>query len=85
VILQEQDRQQIREQDRIDPQGTVTPQPPFESQNPWKLEMAGPGGAYDGGPGAGSSCVEAPQQHRDGPNPGHRQENGDIHGDGGQP
>jgi hypothetical protein len=74
-ILREQDRLQIREQDRTHQSETATPQH-FNSQNPWTTDISSPGSGYGMGPDTCSNCDGSQQQHQNGQETGHNQQNG---------
>ena len=83
-FLREQDRLQIREQDRIHQSETATPQHVI-SQNPWATGTPSPGSGYGPGPGTCSTCDGSQQQHQNGQETGHSQQDGANSGNGNKP
>jgi hypothetical protein len=82
-MLREQDRVQIREMDRIHQTETVTPQH-INSQNPWTAGTPSPGSGYGPDHGTCSTC-DGSQQHQNGQETGHGQQNGANPGNGNKP
>jgi hypothetical protein len=83
-MLREQDRLQIREEDRIHQSETATPQH-INSQNPWTAGTPSPESGYGPGPGTCSTCDGSQQQHQNGQETGQRQQNGSNPGNGNKP